>query len=71
MNSEGHIKAEPESLWQDDKVQFARLICEIVAAQPWEDMTFLMESMDLRQSEVEELFDRAEEVWEAAKKLHT
>lgn len=54
--------------WKDDKVQFARLICEIVANCPMEGgFERLQESMDLSPDELGELFDRAFEVWESAK----
>jgi len=56
-------------LWADDKVQFARLLCEITATTAldhggWVD---LLKSMDLETEELGELFERADKVWEAAK----
>jgi len=56
------------SCWDDNRVQFARLICEIVANV--DDLHFaeLCESMDLEPDQLQELFDRADEVWEAAKR---
>lgn len=53
--------------WADDKVQFARLLCEIVATQEGFDIKALCDAMDLEESDVQELFDRAERVWGAAK----
>ena len=61
------------ALWDDDRVQFARLLCELVANW-FDDMSAgdviksTAESMDLSVGEVNELFDRAEKVWEEAKK---
>ena len=52
--------------WNNDKVQFARLLCEIAATQEL-DVDELMESMDLSEEGIQELFDRADAVWEHAK----
>jgi hypothetical protein len=59
--------------WNNDRVQFARLLCELTACMnpslsEWKD---LCESMDLTLSEVEDLFQRAEKVWEDAKNANT
>lgn len=57
--------------WLDDKLQFARLLCEISAN--WDEtdakrtIRAIANSMDLTVDEVNELFDRADKVWEAAK----
>jgi hypothetical protein len=51
------------SLWEDDLIQFSRLICEIVATQSPIDISALMASMDLPEERVRELFSRAETVW--------
>jgi hypothetical protein len=53
--------------WKDNKVQFARLLCELVATHENIDVKALAESMDLRAVDVDELFDRAQHVWETAK----
>ena len=53
-------------LWDDNELQFARLLCELMATQAI-DLTETAESMDLEMSEMHELLDRAHEVWEAAK----
>tara|TARA_R100000234_G_scaffold114746_1_gene90127 strand:+ start:120 stop:320 length:201 start_codon:yes stop_codon:yes gene_type:complete len=54
--------------WNNDLIQFARLICEINATQPQPfgnlDCAALCSEMDLEQDEVNELFERAHEVWE-------
>jgi len=49
-----------------DKIQFARLLCEIVATQDMQS-DLLCESMDLEQNELDQLFERAHEVFEQAK----
>ena len=54
-------------LWNNDEVQFARLICEIRAAEELLNWSEIRDSMDLKDEELQELFDRAEVVFEAAK----
>lgn len=54
-------------LWDNNLIQFARLICEINATQDSLDLSALAESMDLNVAEVIDLFDRADDVWERAK----
>lgn len=58
--------------WDDDLVQFARLLCELQAADTgnhgemrvsWEDV---QESMDLGLGHIDELFERAGRVWAEA-----
>lgn len=58
------------SLWDNDLVQFARLLCEINAEVDISsgELRRLAESMDLDPDEVRELFDRADVVWEDAKR---
>ena len=55
------------SLWENDKVQFARLLCEIIATQDNLDLQALCESMDLPLKRVQELFERAHSVFEEEK----
>ncbi len=59
----------PDTRWQDDEVQFARLLCELVAAgQPSDQvMQSLQEAMDLPESAIDELFEHAHRTWETAK----
>lgn len=67
---EGDGRLQTNSRWDNHEVQFARLLCEIVATSPVgqnPDIHALAESMDLTPSDVRELFDRAEQVWEKAK----
>lgn len=52
--------------WNNDTLQFPRLLAEISATQEL-DMQALADSMDLSLDEVNELFDRAGEVWEGIK----
>lgn len=54
------------STWNNNAVQFPRLLAEIMATQNL-DLPALVESMDLTLDEVNELFDRADTVWESAK----
>lgn len=52
-------------LWDNDLIQFARLICEIEAT---EGISLdVAASMDLSESDLNELVDRANLVWENAK----
>jgi len=53
--------------WNDNLVQFARLLCEVVAIQEDLDIAGLAESMDLTQEDVLVLLDRANTEWERAK----
>lgn len=53
-------------LWDDNTIQFARLLCEIMATQNV-DYEALCESMDLTDADINDLFDRADDVWERAK----
>ena len=53
-------------LWDDDLIQFARLLCEInatvdISGPTWDD---LCASMDLESEDVEQLFERAHYRWE-------
>ena len=54
--------------WEDDLVQFARLLCEIRAIQDNFDVAGLCASMDLEESDLDELLDRAHDVWESTKR---
>lgn len=59
-------------LWDNNLIQFARLLCEInanidISTRDW---NLLEQSMDLSTDDLNELFDRAHEVWENSKKEH-
>jgi hypothetical protein len=54
-------------MWNNDLIQFARLICEINATQERLDLDRLCSEMDLQRDELFELFDRAHNVWETYK----
>lgn len=64
------VVSQPD-LWKDDRIQFARLLSELVAGLDAHTLKRLIRdaatSMDLLVDEVNELFDRAEHVWECAK----
>jgi len=55
--------------WNDNSVQFPRLISEIFSTVNISDesMDGLCESMDLTESEVQEIVDRAHAEWEIIK----
>ena len=63
----GHVK--PASPWENDELQFARLLGEIMAtsAITKEVMTELCDSMSLDEDGVEELMERAQAHWDATK----
>lgn len=52
--------------WNNDKVQFARLICEILENESFAAGD-LCAAMDITEEELEELISRAQNVWEEAK----
>lgn len=49
--------------WDNDQIQFMRLLAEIVATQENLDMDALAAEMDLEVEDVVALFDRAQETW--------
>lgn len=53
--------------WDDDLVQFARLLCEIRAEADSLSVERLLAATDLAPEDLEELFNRAHRRWEAAK----
>lgn len=53
-------------LWDDDTIQFARLLAEISATQDSLDIAALCESMNLEPADVDALFERADVAWKAA-----
>lgn len=56
-----------QELWLNNEVQFARLLCELVANCDDLNISEVCASMDLTVDEVNSLFDRADAVFEAAK----
>lgn len=54
-------------LWDNDLLQFARLLCELVATQDNLNLIAVAEEMDVERSDVTELLERAHKVWEDAK----
>jgi hypothetical protein len=59
-------------LWDNNEIQFARLLCELGAlgvpdADDWGD---LLSNMDLEESDLHDLFERAHQVWERSKQDH-
>ena len=59
------------SLWDNNEIQFARLLCELVATCDDLKLRDCCESMDINQDELNELYDRAHAVWEASKAKHS
>ena len=56
--------------WNNNAIQFPRLLTEIAATQDKLNFQTLAESMDLTIAEVGELFDRAQTEWERIKAPH-
>jgi len=59
----------PNTSWNDDAIQFPRLLCEIqacvdVSMKNWMD---LQESMGLSEGEILDLFERATAKWDSIK----
>ena len=54
-------------MWYNNEIQFARLLCELVAANESLAIEKVARSMDLEVAEVNELFERAHQVFEEAK----
>ncbi len=61
-----------KNMWANSEVQFARLLSEVVAALDEGALKHLIKdlsaSMDLSTDDVNNLFDRAERVWEDCKR---
>lgn len=59
-----------EGLWKNNLIQFARLISEVqqIGGFNMTAMDHLCESMDLPQQEVEDLVDRAHDIFELTKR---
>jgi len=60
------LDAGTASRWEDNAIQFPRLLAEIVATQDL-NLEELASSMDLELDDVNELLDRAQNAWEAIK----
>ena len=55
-------------MWEDDLIQFPRLLAELRAVGlSVEQYEYLREQMDLSDSEIDEIFERAETAWDAIK----
>ena len=63
-------KGYEASLWADNEIQFARLLCEIRANCEMEGFDKVHESMDLDDEDMDALWRRADSVWEKSKETH-
>ena len=66
------VSKDPEANWENDAIQFARLIAEMKAAGYFERDSRTLErrmlaSMDITGGQLAELVERAEDVWEGCK----
>lgn len=57
--------------WENNSIQFPRLLAEIAATQDSLDIEALCEAMDLDEYYITELFDRAQIEWEKIKDKYT
>lgn len=62
---------EQPSPWDDDKIQFPRLLAEIYATQDSLKMADLCASMDIEVGDIVEIFERAQAEWERIKEAMT
>jgi len=62
-------------LWSNNEIQFARLLCELMANwvenSPSRTIEEVADAMDLTVDDVHDLLDRALEVWEDSKARFT
>ena len=63
FTDDGWDNPEPSNVWEDNNIQFPRLLAEIWYTQEI-DYDELCDSMDLTDEQVDELFDRARTIWE-------
>lgn len=56
-----------QPLWENDTIQFARLLCELMATQDNINLRTVAKEMDLSVKRVRELLDRADAVWQNSK----
>ena len=54
-------------MWENNEIQFARLLCELVASNESLNLKETAESMDLEIEDLNELLERAHNVFEKAK----
>jgi hypothetical protein len=59
--SDEYDEDENDDVWNNDLIQFARLLCEVAATDIKLDE--IAEEMDLSVEQINELFDRAHKVW--------
>lgn len=64
------LPAKRPTLWDNNEIQFARLLCELVANCDNLEFDAVCASMDLSKRELMSLYDRANLVWERAKAKH-
>lgn len=67
------ISKKPQLNWENDSIQFPRLLAEINMVCPLSkvltptQMNELCESMDLQVSDINEIFSRAQDTWDKIK----
>lgn len=68
----GIPSTDPDTNWNNNRIQFPRLISELqcVGAFTPEIVKCLMESMDLTESDILNVIDRADTEWQRIKNRH-
>lgn len=69
MSNKMAVSKDPEENWKNDSIQFPRLIAELQAVGVFNNTVIadLKEAMDLTESEIQDLIDRACEQWDEIK----
>lgn len=62
-----------KNIWKNDKIQFARLLCEITNNPSFKkkERNALAKNLCLFDNEMDELIQRAQNVWEDSKKKYS
>ena len=68
MNTSKQLRENKMTNWDNNKIQYPRLLAEIVATQNL-DMQALADSMDLSYNEIDVLFERAILDWNIIKAI--
>ena len=61
------VSSDPNKNWENDDIQFPRLLSELASLVSLSQLESLSLSMDLDVHRIEEVFERAEAVWEEIK----
>jgi hypothetical protein len=65
------VSRDPNVNWNNDDIQFPRLLAELAGVVTLDQLEEVSASMDLAVGEVEAIFERAEATWEDIKRRTT